>query len=48
MAGELFNLGKGFEYLDKELDQLFPPDHDRHEPRYVDKLVKVFTSKGDE
>jgi predicted transposase/invertase (TIGR01784 family) len=47
-AGELFNLDKGFEYLDKELDQLFPPDNDRYEPRYVDKLVKVFTNNGDE
>ncbi|SHM97891.1 Rpn family recombination-promoting nuclease/putative transposase [Mucilaginibacter sp. OK098] len=47
-ADELFNLDKGFEYLDKELDQLFPPDADIYAPRYVDKLVKVFTNKGEE
>jgi predicted transposase/invertase (TIGR01784 family) len=47
-AGELFNLDKGFEYLDKELDQLFPPDTDNYAPRYVDKLVKVFTNTGQE
>jgi hypothetical protein len=25
-ADDLFDLGKGFEYLDKELEQLFPPE----------------------
>ena len=47
-ADELFDLGRGFEYLDKELDQLFPPEADNYEPRYVDKLVKVFTKGGTE
>lgn len=47
-ADELFDLGKGFEYLDKELDQLFPPANDNYAPRYVDKLVKVFTKAGQE
>ena len=44
----LFNLDKDFDYLDKELEQLFPPVDDKYEPRYVDKLVKVFTIKGEE
>jgi predicted transposase YdaD len=47
-ADELFDLEKGFEYLDKELDQLFPPEADNYAPRYVDKLVKVFTKTGKE
>lgn len=47
-AGELFNLDKGFEYLDKELEQLFPPEGNQFSPRYVDKLVKVFTNTGTE
>src|ERR1700733_4710174 len=47
-ADELFDLSRGFEYLDKELDQLFPPEADLYEPRYIDKLVKVFTKAGDE
>ncbi|HAL81933.1 MAG TPA: hypothetical protein DCO83_06615 [Mucilaginibacter sp.] len=47
-ADELFDLDKGFEYLDKELEQLFPPEDDRYAPRYVDKLVKVFTRTGNE
>ena len=47
-ADQLFNLEKDFEYLDKELDQLFPPEHDKYAPRYVDKLVRVFTKQGTE
>jgi hypothetical protein len=47
-ADELFDLEKGFDYLDKELEQLFPPEADNFTPRYVDKLVKVFTRKGGE
>jgi hypothetical protein len=47
-ADELFDLEKGFEYLDKELEQLFPPEADNYAPRYVDKLVKVSTREGDE
>ena len=47
-ADKLFDLERGFEYLDKELEQLFPPDADNYSPRYVDKLVKVFTNSGDE
>jgi predicted transposase/invertase (TIGR01784 family) len=47
-ADKLFDMDKGFEYLDKELEQLFPPEADNHAPRYVDKLVKVFTLNGQE
>jgi len=45
-ADELFDFNLGFEYLDKELEQLFPPEKDRYAPKYVDKLVKVFTNEG--
>lgn len=47
-ADELFDLNRGFESLIQELDQLLPPDNDNFQPRYVDKLVKVFTRTGDE
>jgi hypothetical protein len=47
-ANKLFDMERGFEYLDKELDQLFPPEGDQYAPRYVDKLVKVFTNAGTE
>jgi predicted transposase/invertase (TIGR01784 family) len=47
-SGKLFDLEKGFEYLDKELEQLFPPEQDIYSLRFVDKLVKVFTKEGSE
>ena len=47
-ADKLFDLTKGFEYLDKELEQLFPPEQNEYATRYVDKLVKVFTLTGSE
>jgi len=47
-ADHLFDLSRGVEYLDKELEQLFPPEGDEYKPRYVDKLAKVHTRKGAE
>lgn len=47
-ADELFAMERGFEFLDKELEQLFPPQNDNFSPRYVDKLVKVFMKDGKE
>lgn len=47
-AEELFDFGKPFEFLDKELEQLFPINPDDFSPKYVDKLIKVFTKTGDE
>ncbi|NBA88693.1 hypothetical protein GVN16_23165 [Emticicia sp. CRIBPO] len=44
-ADEIFDLKKGFTYLDKELADLFP-DHEGKAPKYVDKLVKVYTKAG--
>jgi len=44
----VFDLEKGFEFLDKELDQLFPERGTTGNMRYVDKLVKVFTKQGEE
>jgi len=43
---EIFDFEKGFEFLDKELDQLFPEEPNN--TRFVDKLVKVFTKNGEE
>lgn len=39
---------KGFEFLDKELEQLFPSPENMQAPKFVDKLVKVFTKAGNE
>ncbi|MCE7043551.1 hypothetical protein [Dyadobacter sp. CY312] len=46
-ADTLFSLEKGFQFLDKELEQLYPAD-DIQAPKFVDKLVKVFTKSGKE
>lgn len=46
-AEAIFDFGKGFEFLDKELEQLFPVE-DGEAPKFVDKLVKVFTKVGKE
>ncbi len=45
---ELFDFDKGFVFLDKELEQLFPTGGERDSPKFVDKLVKVFTKDGNE
>lgn len=46
-ADELFDFEKGFQFLDKELEQLFPIENGEA-PKFVDKLVKVFTKAGTE
>lgn len=45
--GEVVDLARGFEYLDKELIELFP-DPDVMTMKVVDKLVKVFLRDGTE
>lgn len=45
-ADALFDM-REFQYLDKELEQLFPVQ-DEEATRFVDKLVKVFTKGGGE
>ena len=47
-AQELFDFSQPFQFLDKELEQLFPSNPDDFSPKYVDKLVKVFTKEGQE
>ncbi len=42
-ADKLFDMKKGFEFLDKELEQLFPSPENMHSPKFVDKLVRAFT-----
>ncbi|MCE7058723.1 hypothetical protein [Dyadobacter sp. CY343] len=47
-SNAFFDFSRGFEYLDKELEQLFPPDGCAHEVKFVDKLVKVYLLDGQE
>lgn len=47
-ADRMFDMNKGFTFLDKELSELYPePDKDSS-TRFVDKLVKVFMRDGRE
>ena len=45
---DLFDVNRGFYFLDKELEQLFPAQGDEFKPKQIDKLVKVFTKTGQE
>ena len=47
-AGQFYDFNKNFEFLDKELEQVFPPENDEYSPKIIDKLVKVFTRDGKE
>ncbi len=47
-AAEFFDFSAGFVFLDKELQSLFPQAEEQGSPRYVDKLVKVYTRAGKE
>lgn len=42
---DIFDFDKGFEFLDKELDDIFPKSESAS-VRYVDKLVKVYMKNG--
>ena len=45
-AETLFDLKRGFEFLDKELVALNPSPEEKINVRFVDKLVKVYLRKG--
>lgn len=45
-ADVVFDLRRPFDYLDKEFEQLFPPESNGKGVRYVDKLVKVYLKDG--
>lgn len=46
-ADDIFDMKKGFEYLDKEMAQI-AVESDPTSPKYVDKLVKAYTREGNE
>lgn len=43
---EILDLERGYDLLDKELEQVFPPDNEIYSPKIADQLVKVFTKDG--
>jgi hypothetical protein len=47
-AMEVFDFRHGFEFLDKELAQMYPEPGKESATRFVDKLVKVFRKDGKE
>jgi len=48
VKADIFDFTKGFEFLSKDLAQIYPVDENAEHPKYVDKLVKVFTKDGKE
>lgn len=46
--GKELDLERGFQYLDKELTELYPQPHTPSRARVVDKLVKVYLRDGSE
>ncbi len=47
-ADATFNMKRGFEFLDKELSELFPELQKKGGSRFVDMLVKAFAMDGQE
>jgi hypothetical protein len=47
-ADNIFNMRRGFEFMDKELGELFPELEKQGGSRFVDMLVKTFLSSGEE
>jgi hypothetical protein len=47
-ADGVFDMEKGFGFLDKELEEMYPEPGKDTDTRYVDKLVKVFRRDGKE
>lgn len=47
-ADAIFDFSREIEFLDKELDQLFPPEENEYAPKLVDKLAKVYRKDGGE
>jgi hypothetical protein len=47
-ADQVFDMKRGFEFLDKELAEMYPEPEKEGDTRFVDKLVKVFRADGQE
>src|ERR1700722_14276246 len=45
-ADEVYNMERGFEFLDKELAELNPQPDEEKDSRFADKLVKVYHRNG--
>jgi len=47
-ADQVYNMERGFEYLDKELAEMDPQPEEEKDTRFADKLVKVYHRNGEE
>src|SRR6187402_72280 len=47
-ADEEYDIERGFEFLDKELSEMYPEPEKQSDTRFADKLVKVFHRQGQE
>jgi len=47
-AEQYFDFSRKFEFLNQELEQLFPPELGDYRTKAIDKLVKVYTTMGTE
>ena len=47
-ADQVYDMERGFEYLDKELAEMHPQPDEKKDTRFADKLVKVFHRDGEE
>lgn len=47
-ADTIFDIGKGFEFMDKELSEIYPELEKKGGSRFVDMLVKTYLKNGSE
>jgi len=47
-ADEVFDMKRGFTFLNKELAQMYPEPGKKSDTKFVDKLVKVYQKDGSE
>jgi hypothetical protein len=47
-ADREYNLERGFEFLEKELAEMYPEPEKESDTRFADKLIKVFSRQGEE
>ncbi|HEY4290650.1 MAG TPA: hypothetical protein VGN00_26305 [Puia sp.] len=47
-ADRIFDMKRGFEFLEKELGEMYPEPEKKSDTKFVDKLVKVFQKDGSE
>ena len=47
-ADQEYNMERGFEFLEKELAEMYPEPEKESDTRFADKLIKVFNRQGEE